>query len=233
MFKKVVPVIALSLALSACGSNASDTSSQTKEASKPAEVSSTTTTTTETTVETVPAAEETTSTSTDTASDVSATEGYTTYQNDLFSFDYPSNWSKYDMSSMNMPALQVAFANSQPKVAFGDNVNVTIEDVTDPSTTIQSVSKNLIAYYKQNTAGMPNFKLIDYVEDSGEGKAGQAGILLGQYTHPDSGLTIVLGQFLGYAHDKMYTLTVSMSEDAYNDGGKAEMAHMLQSFHVN
>lgn len=225
MFKKFIPILTLSLALTACGS-ASNDSTKTAEPSKPAETSTSAVSpaTAETTTETEVVND--TEAAADTSADKDAVEGFKAYDDGEISFQYPSNWKEYDASAMNMPSLKVAFADMAPKVAFGDNVNVTAEAVTDSSASIDAIVQNTINYYEQTPAAMPDFELINSTNDIENQAAG----LVGKYTQTDSGLTIMMAQVMGLRNNQLYTMTVSMSENSFNDGGQALMQTMIQSF---
>ncbi len=214
MYKKIVPVILLSVALTACGSANKEATPATESNTVATNESATTTAPTTTTEETVTE-----------NSDVQKADAVEmkTYKADDFSIDYPASWVEYDTTAFNQPSIKVAFNDPAPKVQFADNVNVTVAPV-DANATIKQVVDTTLAYYQQDTTNMANFKLLSNDQDATR----NVGIIVGEYKQAQ--VNVVLTQAIVADHGTLYTLSISMSKDTYDKGGKEQTQQMLTAF---
>lgn len=218
MYKKIVPVILLSVALTACGS-------ANKEATPAAESKTVATNESATTTAPTTATEETVTENTD-VQKADAVE-MKTYEGENFSIDYPASWVEYDTTAFNQPSIKVAFNDPAPKVQFADNVNVTVNAV-DPNATIKQVVDTTLAYYEQDTTNMANFKLLSNDQDASQNQA----VIVGQYTQAQAKVDIALVQAIVADQGTLYTLSISMSKDTYKNGGKEQAEQMIKAFKI-
>ncbi|MGV7115585.1 hypothetical protein [Paenibacillus kyungheensis] len=201
MYKKIVPVILLSVALTACGS-------ANKEAT--------------------PATESNTVATNESATTAQATTTeFKTYDADLFSIDYPASWKEYDTSNLNQPSVQIAFVDPAPKAKFADNLNVTME-ASSSNTTAKANSEQLIKFYETSATYMENFKLIEYKDNDNN-----SGVLVGEYTQPETKENVVLTQYLVPSNGNFYAISLSLGKASYDNGGKAMVDQMIESFTLN
>lgn len=200
MYKKIVPVILLSVALTACGS-------ANKEATPAAES------------KTVATNESATTTA------QATTTEFKTYDADLFSIDYPASWKEYDTSNLNQPSVQIAFVDPAPKAKFADNLNVTMEA---SNITAKANSEQLIKFYETSATYMENFKLIEYKDNDNN-----SGVLVGEYTQPETKENVVLTQYLVPSNGNFYAISLSLGKASYDNGGKAMVDQMIESFTLN
>lgn len=202
MYKKIVPVILLSVALTACGS-------ANKEATPAAES------------KTVATNESATTTA------QATTTEFKTYDADLFSIDYPASWKEYDTSNLNQPSVQIAFVDPAPKAKFADNLNVTMEA---SNITAKANSEQLIKFYETSATYMENFKLIEYKDND---KYNNSGVLVGEYIQPETKENVVLTQYLVPSNENFYAISLSLGKASYDNGGKAMVDQMIESFTLN
>lgn len=204
MYKKIVPVILLSVALTACGSANKEATPATE--SKTAATNESATTTTQAT-----------------------TTEFKTYDADLFSIDYPASWKEYDTSNLNQPSVQIAFVDPAPKAKFADNLNVTME-ASSSNTTAKANSEQLINFYETSATYMENFKLIEYKDND---KYNNSGVLVGEYIQPETKENVVLTQYLVPSNGNFYAISLSLGKASYDNGGKAMVDQMIESFTLN
>ncbi|MDQ1233001.1 hypothetical protein QE450_000499 [Paenibacillus sp. SORGH_AS306] len=216
MYKKIVPVILLSVALTACGS-------ANKEATPATESNTVATNESATTTAPTTATEETVAENPDVQ--IADAVEMKTYKADDFSINYPASWVEYDTTAFNQPSIKVAFNDPAPKVQFADNVNVTVNAI-DANTTIKQVVNTTLAYYEQDTTTMPNFNLITNEQDAIQNHA----VIIGEYTQPQTKVAVILTQLIVVTQKKLYTLSISMSQNNYDNGGQEQVAQMIESF---
>lgn len=204
MSKKFLPILLLSLALSACGQGNSNSDVATTSTAESKETSTPVVTT--------------------------ATDSlqFKTYSGEGVSFDYPSTWSEYDVSNYNQPTIKASFVDPAPKVQFADNINITVQDGV---TTAKVAADSAVAYYKQDTTNMKDFKTKTY--ESSPNFNNTAGILEVEYTQPQSGVVVVLTQYIVPQNQKLYTVSLSLSKDSYYSIGKETVDQMVNSLKID
>lgn len=145
-----------------------------------------------------------------------------TFKGENFSFSYPSTWKD---AELNVPQVVAAFVNPNPQGAFVDNLNVVIEE----SSATPEEAANVAVQGLTNGDGGPliqNFKKLNYIDVPEKA----AGILESEYTHGESNAQVILTQYFVPNGNELYTLSISYSKTAYDNGGKASVQNIMDSF---
>ncbi|EFU38769.1 hypothetical protein PVOR_28494 [Paenibacillus vortex V453] len=146
------------------------------------------------------------------------------FTGESFSFSYPSSWKDADL---NIPQVVAAFVNPNPKGGFVDNLNLIIEE----SSATPEEAANLSAQGLSNGDGgelIQNYKKLNYVDVPEKA----AGILEAEYTHGELNQQVVLTQYFVSNGNALYTLSTSYSKTSYDNGGKATIQNILDSFKI-
>ncbi|WP_127593390.1 PsbP-related protein [Paenibacillus lautus] len=146
------------------------------------------------------------------------------FKGENFSFSYPSTWKD---AELNVPQVIAAFVNPSPQGAFVDNLNVVIEEA---SATPEEAA-NVAVQGLTNGDGGPliqNFKKLNYIDVPEKA----AGILESEYTHGESNAQVILTQYFVSNGNELYTLSISYSKTAYDNGGKAIVQNIMDSFEI-
>ncbi|MGG4340948.1 PsbP-related protein [Paenibacillus lautus] len=146
------------------------------------------------------------------------------YKGENFSFSYPSTWKD---AELNIPQVIAAFVNPNPQGAFVDNLNVVIEE----SSATPEDAANVAVQGLTNGDGGPliqNFKKLNYIDVPKKA----AGILESEYTHGESNAQVILTQYFVSNGNELYTLSISYSKTAYDNGGKAIVHNIMDSFEI-
>ncbi|BFH60024.1 PsbP-related protein [Paenibacillus azoreducens] len=206
MKKSIVLILSLCLLLTACGSKE-------KEKKKSATEESKTTVTQEAAKDTPKESDE---------------EKTATAETKEFSFVYPASWEAVDLAKLNQPLVKAAYANPDTKAAFADNVNVT-GAANNSDATAKAIADATVAQYESGAFGdaIKNYKKISY-----DDKANNSGVLIGEYTQGQSGVQVVVAQYIVPASPNMYTLSISYTKESYDKGGKEMVQKMVDSFKV-
>ncbi|GIO32326.1 hypothetical protein J2TS6_34670 [Paenibacillus albilobatus] len=203
MKKSIVLLLSLALVLSACGS---------KEKEKAPAEETKTTATQEAPKETPKEPEE---------------QKMATAETEEFAFSYPASWQAFDLSQLNQPAIKAAYVDPAPKVAFADNVNVAADN---SKLTAKENADQVVAQYESGAlaASIKDFKKISYTDAANNG-----GILVGEYTNAQSGVPVVLTQYIVPTGNSTYTMTISYGKESYDNGGKETVQKMIDSFKLS
>lgn len=150
-----------------------------------------------------------------------------TAETEEFAFSYPASWQAYDLSQLNQPAIKAAYADPAPKSAFADNVNVAADNSTF---TAKENADMVVAQYEGGALAnaIKDFKKISYTEG-----AHNSGILVGEYTQAQSGVPVVLTQYIVPTGSSTYTLSISYTKESYENGGKETVQKMVDSFKLS
>ncbi|MGO4786671.1 hypothetical protein AB4124_04405 [Paenibacillus sp. 2KB_20] len=146
------------------------------------------------------------------------------FKGENFSFSYPSTWKDADL---NIPQVIAAFVNPNPQGAFVDNLNVVIEE----SSATPEEAANAAVQGLTNGDGGPliqDFKKLNYIDVPKKA----AGILESEYTHGESNAQVILTQYFASNGNELYTLSISYSKTAYDNGGKASVQNIMDSFEI-
>ncbi|BFH60026.1 PsbP-related protein [Paenibacillus azoreducens] len=223
MKKSIVLILSLCLLLTACGSKEKDKEKTAEESKTTVTQEAPKETTKETPKETSKddASKDAAKPSDDLKTKKAEAEG--------FSFEYPESWQAYDLSELNQPMIKAAYADPAPKVAFADNVNVTSAP-GNSGVTAKAIADLTVTQYESGALGdaMKDFKKISY-----DDKDKNSGVLIGEYTQGQSGIKVVLTQYIITGSPNMYTLSISYTKESYDNGGKEMAQKMLDSFTVN
>ncbi|MGM1046207.1 MAG: hypothetical protein ACQEXX_08675 [Bacillota bacterium] len=168
------------------------------------------------------------STSTETEKEKEKVEVETTsYKGDGFSLSFPSSW---EAAELNIPLIVAAFVDSNPKHGFGDNLNVTVED---SSASAKEAADLTVSQLSSGAGGegIKDYKKIDYKDHSVSGNK-TAGVLKAQYNQPQSGATVILTQYFVSSGTKLYTASITFSEESYKNGGEEMVQKIIDSFQV-
>jgi hypothetical protein len=151
-----------------------------------------------------------------------------TAETNEFSFVYPATWQAVDLAKLNQPLVKAAYADPTLKSASADNVNVTGAPNTG-YVKAKTVADATVAQYKSGVLGdvIKDYKKISY-----DDKANNSGVLIGEYTHGQTGVPIVLAQYIVPASPNMYTLSITYSKESYDNGGKEMAQKMIDSFKI-
>lgn len=159
-----------------------------------------------------------------------SSDGYKKFENEEISFEYPADWVKQDLSSLNMDTstIKAAFFSKNTK----NNVNVDIQEhaVLAPSAeyTANLTVDQLILFGE--TWGMSDFKKIKYEDRDYNGL--RAGILYGEYKISQTGQKVFYAAYIVPSGNKTYTLsytsfTASEFDDVFNESNR-----MFNSFKI-
>jgi hypothetical protein len=146
------------------------------------------------------------------------------FKGENFSFSYPSTWKD---AELNIPQVIAAFVNPNPQGAFVDNLNVVIEE----SSATPEEAANAAVQGLTNGDGGPliqDFKKLNYIDVPKKA----AGILESEYTHGESNAQVILTQYFVSNGNELYTLSISYSKTAYDNGGKASVQNIMDSFEI-
>lgn len=146
------------------------------------------------------------------------------FKGENFSFSYPSTWKD---AELNIPQVIAAFVNPNPQGAFVDNLNVVIEE----SSATPEEAANAAVQGLTNGDGGPliqDFKKLNYIDVPKKA----AGILESEYTHGESNAQVILTQYFVSNGNELYTLSISYSKTAYDNGGKARVQNIMDSFEI-
>ncbi|WP_339267788.1 hypothetical protein MKY48_27765 [Paenibacillus sp. FSL W8-0187] len=146
------------------------------------------------------------------------------FKGENFSFSYPSTWKD---AELNIPQVIAAFVNPNPQGAFVDNLNVVIEE----SSATPEEAANAAVQGLTNGDGGPliqDFKKLNYIDIPKKA----AGILESEYTHGESNVQVILTQYFASNGNELYTLSISYSKTAYDNGGKASVQNIMDSFEI-
>ncbi|MBT2764115.1 PsbP-related protein [Paenibacillus sp. ISL-20] len=146
------------------------------------------------------------------------------FKGENFSFSYPSTWKD---AELNIPQVIAAFVNPNPQGAFVDNLNVVIEE----SSATPEEAANVAVQGLTNGDGGPliqNFKKLNFIDVPKKA----AGILESEYTHGESNAQVILTQYFVSNGNELYTLSISYSKTAYDNGGKASVQNIMDSFEI-
>lgn len=146
------------------------------------------------------------------------------YTGENFSFSYPSTWKD---AQLNMPQIVAAFVDSNPKGNFADNLNLIVEE---SSTTPEEAANSSIHALSNGAGGevIQNFKKLNYIDVPEKA----AGILESEYTQGELNAQVVLTQYFVSNGNELYTLSISYSKTAYDNGGKAVVQNIMDSFEI-
>ncbi|MEI0736172.1 hypothetical protein VQ056_05100 [Paenibacillus sp. JTLBN-2024] len=138
-----------------------------------------------------------------------------TAETEEFAFSYPASWQAYDLSQLNQPAIKAAYADPAPKSAFADNVNVAADNSTF---TAKENADMVVAQYEGGAlANAPsrNFKKSAIPRGPTTAEFWWANIRKAQ-----SGVPVVLTQYIVPTGSSTYTLSISYTKESYENGGK-------------
>ncbi|MGW8823740.1 PsbP-related protein [Paenibacillus lautus] len=146
------------------------------------------------------------------------------YTGENFSFSYPSTWKD---AQLNMPQIVAAFVDSNPKGNFADNLNLIVEE---SSATPEEAANSSIHALSNGAGGevIQNFKKLNYIDVPEKA----AGILESEYTQGELNAQVVLTQYFVSNGNELYTLSISYSKTAYDNGGKAVVQNIMDSFEI-
>lgn len=126
-----------------------------------------------------------------------------------------------------MPQIVAAFVDSNPKGNFADNLNLIVEE----SSATPEEAANSSVHALSNGAGgevIQNFKKLNYIDVPEKA----AGILESEYTQGELNAQVVLTQYFVSNGNELYTLSISYSKTAYDNGGKAVVQNIMDSFEI-
>lgn len=147
------------------------------------------------------------------------------FSGENFSFSYPSTWKD---AGLDVPQITAAFVNPNPQGPFADNVNLVIEE----SSVTPKEAADFSAQGLASGAGgevIQNFKKLNYMDIADNA----AGILEAEYTQGELNTQVILTQYFVSDGQALYTLSISYSKTAYDNGGKAIVQNIIDSFEID